>query len=156
MHDDQQRKHAAAVFWIEAAHRLGLGNVERDLDSPKALDEAFQRLCGLNKGTGPNQGVPPTLVRFLYAFEDDLAAFIDDYLEQKLDAEGQQIAVLLLDAWPGLPAFVKELKAIDRDYIDSPHHQRMIDLIENWDFDASREDNVARHHLRMTPPKTRQ
>ena len=156
MHQDQQRKHDAAIFWIEAAHRIGVSKTKRGLDNPKALDDAFRRLCGLNKATGPSQHVPLMFVRFLYAFEDDLAAFIDDYLDQELDAEGEQIAILLLDTWPGLPALIAELKAIDRDYIDSPQHRHMIDLIENWDVDASHEDNVAGHHLRMTTPKTRQ
>ena len=96
------------------------------------------------------------LTRFLYIFENDLGAFIDDFLDQKLDPEGQQIAALLIDAWPGLPALIVELKAIQRHCENNPTPEHTLDLIRQWDFDASREENVARHHLRMSAPKTRQ
>ena len=155
MKDEHCSQLDAAKFWIEAAHRLGFNDPDLRL-TPERLDDAFRRLHGPHDRNVPSQGVSPMLIRFLYTFEDDLGAFIDDYLDHKLDPEGQQIAALLIDAWPGLPALIAELRAIQQDYRNSPHYHRMVDLIRNWDFDASREENVARHHLRMTTPKTKQ
>ena len=156
MKDDHRSQLDAAKFWIEAARRLGFNKFERDLANPRALDDTFRRLSAPTKGSAASQDMPPMLPRFLYAFEHDLAAFIDDHIEQKLDAEGEQIALLLIDAWPGLSILIEELRAVDRDYQNSPHYHRMIDLIRSWDFDASHEDNIARHHLRMSIPKTKQ
>jgi hypothetical protein len=158
MKDDYRSQLDAAKFWIEAARRLGLDKLESDLTDPKAFDDTVQRLCApAREGASIRRVSPsPMLPRFLYAFEHDLAAFIDDHIDQKLDAEGEQLATLLIDSWPGLPTLINELKAIERDYVNSPHYHRMLDLIREWDFEASREENVARHHLRMSAPKTQQ
>jgi len=156
MRDDHRSQLDAAKFWIEAARRLGLDKFERDLADPKAFDDTVQRLCAQAKASVRSRSVSPMLPRFLYAFEHDLAVFIDDYIDQKLDAKGERVAALLIDSWPGLSALVDELKAIERNYVNNPHYHRMVDLIQQWDFEASREENVARYHLRMTAPKTQQ
>ena len=136
MQENQRAQLDAAKFWIEAAHRLGFNDPDQNIVG-EWLDEACRRLHRPQARKKSSRGTPPLLVRFLYTFESELAAFIDDYLEQKLDAEGQQVAALLIDAWPGLRDLIEELKAIQQDYRDSPHYHRMVDLIENWDFEAS-------------------
>ena len=155
MQETQRAQLDAAKFWIEAAHRLGFNDPDHDIKG-EWLDDACRRLNQRQATKTSNQGAPPLLVRFLYTFENELGAFIDDYLDHKLDDEGRQVAALLIDAWPGLLDLIEELKVIQQDYRNSPHYHRMVDLIENWDFDASSEDNIARHHLRMNTPTTKQ
>lgn len=155
MQENQRAQLDAAKFWIEAAHRLGFTDPDRNIVG-EWLDDACRCLIQPQARKRSRRDTSPLLVRFLYTFESELAAFIDDYLDQKLDDEGRQVAALLIDAWPGLRDLLKELKVIQQEYRDSPHYHRMVDLIENWDFDVSGDDNIARHHLRIKTPKTRQ
>lgn len=155
MKHDHHAQITAARFWTEAAHRLELDDPERDL-----IDLDIDRLFAGQPGSdhrarhGPPKG--NRLIQFIYLRDVDFAMFVQTWIERQLTPEGRRAADELAASWPGMTDFIEEARAVQEDYRNSPHHQRMLDLIQNWDFEVSGEDNIARHHLRMSMPRTRQ
>lgn len=155
MKDDHCAQVDAARFWIEAAHRLDLDDPERQL-----TDLELNQLFGGQPDTDvlPRHARPKghRLIQFLYLRDLDFAGFVQAWIDRELTTEGKNVAAQLAAAWPGMAGFIEEAKSVEEDYRKTPHYQRMVDLIRNWDDQASHEDNIARHHLRMSAPKARQ
>lgn len=152
MPNDHKRKHDAARFWIEAARRLGFTDTS-DSEEAKAVDHAFLWMKG--RGLPAGRDTPHALIRFLYTFDEHFAGFIDDHVSRKNDTAGQALAEQLAATWPGAADFLTELKALSCSKKTGIAVERTLDLIRYWDAGLSSEDNIARHHLRMTTPKTR-
>jgi len=152
MPNDHERKHGAARFWIEAARRLGFTDISSS-DEARAIDHAFLWMKG--RGLPAGRDTPHALIRFLYTFDEHFAAFIDDHVSRKNDEVGHALAEQLTASWPGAADFLAELKAFSCSKKTGISVERALDLIRYWDDALSSEDNIARHHLRMTTPQTR-
>ena len=155
MKDDHHAQVDAARFWIEAAHRLDLDDPERRLTATE-LDQLIGTIPNVKVRTRKDPFRTNRLIQFLYLRDLDFAGFVQTWIDRELSPEGEKVAAQLAALWPGMTDFIEKARAVQEDYRSSQHYQQMIDLIRNWDANLSSEENIRRHHLRMTAPKTMQ
>ena len=149
MHDERKNPPAVTVaFWREAARRLGMGGSEHTLTI-----DAHDDVLVMFSQAGPDRpggSSVPIITRFFVALDPELFHLLFDYAEGALGPDEALLVEELMACLPGIRETVEFFRASSRR--DNGH---LVDLIQNWDFDKSLEDNRALRHIRQSVPKTR-
>ena len=150
MHDERKNPPAVTVaFWREAARRLGMGGSEHTV-SVDDLDDIVVMFSQAGPDR-PGGSSVPIITRFFVALDPELFHLLFDYAEGVLGPDEGPLVEELMACLPG----IRETVEFFRRTSSAGDNEEMLDLIENWDFDKSLEDNRALRHIRQSVPKTR-